>query len=137
MFWFGDLNYRVDMERSAVDQFVRESHTDGWLPLLLHDQLTKEMLNGTHTHTHTHTYTTSHSYMYVILSSGNVFQGFSEQPIQFPPSYKFDTESDSYDSSEKQRTPSWTVPADRTQCHTPIPVPHRTAFCSAHGEGLE
>lgn len=41
--------------------------------------------------------------------SGNVFEGFSEQPITFPPTYKFDLHSDTYDSSERRRTPSWTV----------------------------
>ena len=44
-----------------------------------------------------------------ISPAGNVFQGFSEQPINFPPTYKFDLNSDLYDSSEKKRTPSWTV----------------------------
>ena len=42
-------------------------------------------------------------------SLGNVFRGFSEQPISFAPSYKFDLHSDVYDSSEKRRVPSWTV----------------------------
>ena len=44
-----------------------------------------------------------------ISLSGNVFRGFSEQPISFAPSYKFDTNSDTYDTSEKKRVPSWTV----------------------------
>ena len=39
----------------------------------------------------------------------NAFERFSEQPITFPPSYKFDVGTNVYDSSEKQRTPSWTV----------------------------
>lgn len=41
--------------------------------------------------------------------SGNVFKEFSEQPITFPPTYKFDLHSDCYDSSERKRTPAWTV----------------------------
>jgi phosphatidylinositol-bisphosphatase len=39
---------------------------------------------------------------------GNVFHHFSEQPISFPPSYKFDLNSDVYDTSELGRVPSWT-----------------------------
>lgn len=31
-----------------------------------------------------------------------------EAPIGFPPTYKFDAGSDVYDSSRKQRVPSWT-----------------------------
>ena len=41
--------------------------------------------------------------------TGHAFCGFSEQPITFYPSYKFDPGTDHYDSSEKQRVPSWTV----------------------------
>ena len=49
------------------------------------------------------------SYYIFYSIAGHVFQGFSEQPIKFPPTYKFDINSDIYDSSEKQRVPSWTV----------------------------
>jgi len=37
--------------------------------------------------------------------SGNVFKEFSEQPITFPPTYKFDLHSDRYDLlREKENT---------------------------------
>jgi hypothetical protein len=42
------------------------------------------------------------------MEKGDVFSGFSEQPISFPPTYKFNVNSDEYDTSEKQRTQSWT-----------------------------
>jgi hypothetical protein len=38
----------------------------------------------------------------------NVFTGYMECSITFPPTYKFDLNSDEYDSSKKARTPSWT-----------------------------
>ena len=38
----------------------------------------------------------------------NVFAGFQESRITFPPTYKFDVGSDDYDSSKKRRTPAWT-----------------------------
>lgn len=41
--------------------------------------------------------------------SGKVFVGFSEPPIKFLPTYKFDIQSDHYDSSSKNRVPSYTV----------------------------
>eukprot|EP00128_Syssomonas_multiformis_P012063 Colp12_sorted_trinity150504_noHs@33490 len=39
---------------------------------------------------------------------GNVFHGFREEPIKFRPTYKFDPNTDTYDSSAKSRLPSWT-----------------------------
>ena len=131
MFWLGDLNYRLDLEREEVDQHISHCQQQGdqqqlgdqppqnsWLvslthflpsvktltllqPLLLHDQLTKEMLNG------------------------HVFQKFSEQPITFPPSYKFDSNSDVYDSTPRQRVPSWTV-GSRQNPILPFPHSHST-----------
>lgn len=37
-----------------------------------------------------------------------VFRDFIEAPINFPPTYKYDIFSDDYDTSEKNRIPSWT-----------------------------
>ena len=46
--------------------------------------------------------------MQVQQNQGNVFNGFSEGPIDFPPTYKYDPFSDDYDTSEKCRVPAWT-----------------------------
>ncbi len=55
-------------------------------------------------------------------SIGAVFRdhGWAEAPIGFPCTYKYDKGSyDTWDSSEKQRTPAWT---DRILWHTPMLV---------------
>lgn len=136
VFWFGDFNYRVEMERTKVDNHLNDSDCmvggvahemySGWSwcndsahlsllqSLLLHDQLTKEILQGGVTTPLAALiqllYSTAHLLLHIGQSvSGNVFEGFSEQPITFPPTYKFDLHSDTYDSSERKRTPSWTV----------------------------
>jgi hypothetical protein len=38
----------------------------------------------------------------------NAFTDYVEHAITFPPTYKFDLNSDDYDTSTKARTPSWT-----------------------------
>lgn len=81
VFWIGDLNYRISLENSVVRDKLRE----GDLKYLIeYDQLTREIRNN------------------------NVFKGYSEPSINFKPTYKFDKGTSNYDSSEKQRTPSWT-----------------------------
>lgn len=44
--------------------------------------------------------------------AGSIFKGFQEADIHFRPSYKFDIGKDSYDTTSKQRTPSYTVRDD-------------------------
>ncbi|XP_073077728.1 phosphatidylinositol polyphosphate 5-phosphatase type IV isoform X3 [Manis javanica] len=84
VFWFGDFNFRLSGGRGAVEAILRQAPGDTAPALLQHDQLTREM------------------------KKGSVFKGFQEPDIHFPPSYKFDIGKDSYDSTSKQRTPSYT-----------------------------
>lgn len=79
--FMGDLNYRVNGTRAVVDSLIEKNMLD----VLRHnDQLT------------------------VAREYHQVFQGFKEANISFPPTYKFDKNSDVYDTSEKARVPSWT-----------------------------
>lgn len=78
--WSGDLNYRVNFDNLET----RKMATDGrHLQLLQYDQLM------------------------ITQKEGLAFVGFQEGEITFPPSYKFDIGTDIYDSSKKQRIPSW------------------------------
>ena len=43
------------------------------------------------------------------METSQAFNGFSEGHIQFPPTFKFDPGTENYDTSPKQRVPSWTV----------------------------
>ncbi|KAK8229080.1 Endonuclease/exonuclease/phosphatase [Phyllosticta capitalensis] len=79
----GDLNYRIDtMTRDAVIKCINEGNLTR---LLERDQL--------------------------LLSKrrhpGFRLRPFNEYPIEFAPTYKYDVGTDSYDTSEKKRSPAW------------------------------
>ncbi|XP_030647700.1 phosphatidylinositol polyphosphate 5-phosphatase type IV [Chanos chanos] len=84
VFWFGDFNFRLSKDRGGVEAILKQSVGADMGPLLQHDQLYKEM------------------------NEGAIFKGFQEAPIHFPPTYKFDIGCDVYDTTSKQRTPSYT-----------------------------
>ncbi|KAH8283509.1 hypothetical protein KR018_004594 [Drosophila ironensis] len=81
VFWCGDFNYRIDMDKDELKECVR---TGDLATVLEFDQLRKEQ------------------------EAGNVFGEFLEGEIGFDPTYKYDLFSDDYDTSEKQRAPAWT-----------------------------
>jgi synaptojanin len=81
IFWASDSNYRIDISNEEVRKLVAE---EAWDKLYEHDQLNLGML------------------------AGETFRFFNEGPILFPPTYKFDNGTDTYDTSEKQRIPAWT-----------------------------
>ncbi len=103
--WMGDLNYRVNGNRAAIDALLappgerqraapdwagEEAHWERNLAVLLaNDQLQRER------------------------AAGRAFAGFEEGDIAFRPTYKFDrvrvaAEEDAYDTSEKRRVPAYT-----------------------------
>ncbi|XP_067397922.1 phosphatidylinositol polyphosphate 5-phosphatase type IV [Emydura macquarii macquarii] len=84
VFWFGDFNFRLNKDREGVDSILNQNLETDMSKLLQYDQLIKEM------------------------NDGAIFKGFQEAAIHFYPSYKFDIGQDSYDTTSKQRTPSYT-----------------------------
>lgn len=87
VFWCGDLNFRIERKRHAVEgklsQFSDEEFPN-FETLLGGDQLIKYM------------------------TEGKIFHGFQEGRIKFHPTFKFDVNKDTYDSSQKNRVPSYT-----------------------------
>lgn len=81
-FFFGDTNYRVNTVRENASKLIQ---TKSWDKLFAYDQLGRQLTKNPRF----------------------VLAGFHEMPIQFPPTYKFDVGSNRYDSSDKQRVPSW------------------------------
>lgn len=62
-FWFGDLNFRIDTSRKHADWLLMNK--------LYHQMLEFDQLRK-------------------LMSEKRAFHGFTEEPIRFPPTYKFD-----------------------------------------------
>ena len=43
-----------------------------------------------------------------LKAEGHIFRGFAEDPIHFPPTFKYDPGTNTFDTSHKQRVPSYT-----------------------------
>ncbi|CAN1334003.1 Type I inositol polyphosphate 5-phosphatase 2 [Linum perenne] len=85
IFWFGDLNYRLNKLDTEVRKLVAQKQ---WDELKNSDQLIRE------------------------LRSGKAFDGWREGNINFPPTYKYEIDTDRYigenpKEGEKRRSPAW------------------------------
>lgn len=82
VFWFGDLNFRIeDLDMHVVKGAIDSNKLDKlW---------EKDQLN-------------------MAKDSETVLEGFQEGPLKFPPTYKFDVGTNTYDTSGKKRKPAWT-----------------------------
>uniref|UniRef100_A0A8C7HWP1 Inositol polyphosphate-5-phosphatase K n=1 Tax=Oncorhynchus kisutch TaxID=8019 RepID=A0A8C7HWP1_ONCKI len=82
VFWFGDLNFRISDHGM---HFLRSSINSGRFNLLWErDQLL------------------------TMKKKEPFLQEFEEGPLKFKPTYKFNRNSDTYDTSGKKRKPAWT-----------------------------
>ncbi|XP_076019762.1 inositol polyphosphate 5-phosphatase K [Genypterus blacodes] len=101
VFWFGDLNFRIEdydihVVKSAIDS--------NKLPLLWE----RDQLN-------------------MAKNTESILEGFLEGPLKFPPTYKFDVGTHTYDTSAKKRKPAWTDRILWRLRRTGSPVPTHNA----------
>ncbi len=83
-FWFGDLNYRVQTSSTITNaQIIQWCSDSNFHALNSCDQLN------------------------LVRAKGEAFNGFLEMPLNFVPTYKYDTGTNIWDTSEKQRPPAW------------------------------
>ncbi|CAD7684198.1 unnamed protein product [Nyctereutes procyonoides] len=79
--WLGDLNYRIEeLDVETVKKLIEEK---AFQTLYAYDQLKTQ------------------------VAAKAVFEGFTEGELTFQPTYKYDTGSDDWDTSEKCRAPAW------------------------------
>lgn len=82
VFWCGDFNYRLD--KISNDEVRQAAACGNYELLLAHDQLKLSQ------------------------EAGLTFKNYLEGDIKFAPTYKYDTYTQDYDSSEKCRVPAYT-----------------------------
>ncbi|KAJ7969762.1 putative Type I inositol polyphosphate 5-phosphatase [Quillaja saponaria] len=81
--WLGDLNYRINLSYEKTRELISKKE---WPKLVERDQLVRE------------------------LRKGRAFDGWSEGMLNFPPTYKFEINSEKYhgeDPKTGRRIPSW------------------------------
>ncbi|XP_061782750.1 inositol polyphosphate 5-phosphatase K isoform X2 [Nerophis lumbriciformis] len=101
VFWFGDLNFRIEDYDIHVVKCAIDSNK---LPLLWE----RDQLN-------------------MAKNTESILEGFLEGPLQFPPTYKFDVGTHTYDTSAKKRKPAWTDRILWRLRRTGSPVPTHNA----------
>ncbi|XP_071386848.1 inositol polyphosphate 5-phosphatase K [Centroberyx affinis] len=101
VFWFGDLNFRIEDYDIHVVKCAIDSNK---LPLLWE----RDQLN-------------------MAKSTESILDGFIEGPLKFPPTYKFDVGTHTYDTSTKKRKPAWTDRILWRHRRTGSPVPTHNA----------
>ncbi|CAH9101609.1 unnamed protein product [Cuscuta europaea] len=81
--WLGDLNYRINLSYEKTLELISKKD---WPKLIESDELIRE------------------------LKKGRAFDGWSEGILNFPPTYKYEMNSDKYhgeDPKPGRRTPAW------------------------------
>ncbi|KAI8531587.1 hypothetical protein RHMOL_Rhmol11G0147900 [Rhododendron molle] len=81
--WLGDLNYRINLSYEKTRELISRKY---WSKLVESDQLSRE------------------------LRKGRAFDGWCEGPLNFPPTYKYELNSEKYcgeDPKVGRRTPAW------------------------------
>ncbi|KAJ0057109.1 hypothetical protein NL108_002043, partial [Boleophthalmus pectinirostris] len=101
IFWFGDLNFRIEDYDIHVVKCAIDSNK---LPLLWE----RDQLN-------------------MAKNTESILDGFMEGLLKFPPTYKFDVGTNTYDTSAKKRKPAWTDRILWRLRRTGSPVPSHNA----------
>ncbi|KAF2316313.1 hypothetical protein GH714_041654 [Hevea brasiliensis] len=111
IFWFGDLNYRLNMSDTEIRKLVGLKQ---WDELINSDQdiLSRNIDPGEHIDNVLCLMESSYMAAKQRTRSGHVFDGWKEGVVNFPPTYKYEINSDRYvgenpKEGEKRRSPAW------------------------------
>jgi hypothetical protein len=98
LFFCGDLNYRLDLPREIMEHSIQQINE---LVNLGDDQSTQKAkaLRAA---------LLRHDQLRSTMAARRAFVDLAEGEITFSPTFKFDKNSDDFDTSHKQRIPAWT-----------------------------
>lgn len=122
VFFMGDLNYRVDLDRDEAENLVEAAFAFG--NNILQPETAREVL-----------YSRDQLLARLTAGSRQFFEfptGFAEMPITFPPTFKFDPGTNDYDTSAKRRVPAW---CDRV-LYAPKPYVHPESYSSVNAPSM-
>ena len=93
VFWCGDLNFRLEETREVV---IKEVEKMDWLmkASAVESRCFKSLLDL--------------DQLNYLRSQGLIFKHYKEDQINFPPTFKYDPGTNEFDTSSKQRVPSYT-----------------------------
>ena len=94
IFFCGDLNYRLDLPRETAEYSVTE--------------ISKILDSNSDRASELQRHLLRHDQLRAVMAEELAFPGFAEGSISFLPTFKFDKDSNDYDTSHKQRIPAWT-----------------------------
>ncbi|KAG0205479.1 hypothetical protein BGX28_002962 [Mortierella sp. GBA30] len=109
IFWTGDLNYRLDLAQSDGSLSKKKKKKARMSEELLSQSTMPDLTAGEIVHaveTGQLRQLYSHDQLSAQRKTMNVFRGFREAPLAFPPTYKFRMGSNHYDIAK--RVPAWT-----------------------------
>lgn len=98
VFFLGDLNSRLH---------YAESQQPGQGPVSIRALVSSHSKRGTEEMCRVYDYLMCYDELRQGMVSGEVFDGFQEMFIDFPPTYKYDKNSRRFDTSKKHRDPAW------------------------------
>mmetsp|Transcript_19776 Transcript_19776/g.29272 ORF Transcript_19776/g.29272 Transcript_19776/m.29272 type:complete len:197 (-) Transcript_19776:207-797(-) len=113
IFFFGDLNYRVQLSRLDILRGIMSAASE---PLIKRSQSERFKFSPRRSKSEKSKDFSKASLKSILgfdqlkieRSLRRCFRGFSEAEILFMPSFKYDKNSDRYDTSSKMRAPAWT-----------------------------
>lgn len=119
--WIADTNYRVDLDYKTAKALAEADDLDSLFAVdQVCDPVNIILIN------------IDRQQLRQAMDTGTAFAGYTEGPLLFRPTYRYDVGTDHYDTSDKMRIPAWTGKHGHLQQKwNPVLTQGQIAFCTA------